>query len=139
MFLYQLIAFCFAIASSLFFFAASACSLALASSPALMAAVSVFVMELDQAVYDQQTEPMCSHINVGYGEDITIAELAHAVGITVGYKGKIVLDPSKPDGSPRKWMDSSRLNRLGWQAKCHLEKGLALAYADFQKTQSKSN
>ena len=104
-----------------------------------MAAASVFVMELDQAVYDQQTEPMCSHINVGYGEDITIAELAHAVGITVGYKGKIVLDPSKPDGSPRKWMDSSRLNRLGWQGKCHLEKGLALAYADFQKTQSKSN
>ena len=104
-----------------------------------MAAASVFVMELDKAVYDQETEPMCSHINVGYGEDITIAELAHAVGIAVGYEGKIVLDPSKPDGSPRKWMDSSRLNRLGWQAKCHLEKGLALAYADFQKTQSKSN
>ena len=103
-----------------------------------MAAASVFVMELDKAVYDQETEPMCSHINVGYGEDITIAELAHAVGIAVGYEGKIALDPSKPDGSPRKWMDSSRLNRLGWQAKCNLEKGLALAYADFQKTQSQS-
>ena len=103
-----------------------------------MAAASVFVMELDKAVYDQETEPMCSHINVGYGQDITIAQLAHAVGIAVGYKGKIVLDPSKPDGSPRKWMDSSRLNRLGWQAKCNLEKGLALAYADFQKTQSQS-
>ena len=103
-----------------------------------MAAASVFVMELDKAVYDQETEPMCSHINVGYGQDITIAQLAHAVGIAVGYEGKIALDPSKPDGSPRKWMDSSRLNRLGWQAKCHLEKGLALAYADFQKTQSQS-
>ena len=103
-----------------------------------MAAASVFVMELDKAVYDQETEPMCSHINVGYGQDITIAQLAHAVGIAVGYEGKIALDPSKPDGSPRKWMDSSRLNRLGWQAKCNLEKGLALAYADFQKTQSQS-
>ena len=103
-----------------------------------MAAASVFVMELDEAVYDQETQPMCSHINVGYGQDITIAQLAHAVGIAVGYEGKIALDPSKPDGSPRKWMDSSRLNRLGWQAKCHLEKGLALAYADFQKTQSQS-
>ena len=104
-----------------------------------MAAASVFVMELDKTVYDQETQPMCSHINVGYGQDITIAQLAHAVGIAVGYEGKIALDPSKPDGSPRKWMDSSRLNRLGWQAQCHLEKGLALAYADFQKTQSKSN
>ena len=103
-----------------------------------MAAASVFVMELDKAVYDQETQPMCSHINVGYGQDITIAQLAHAVGMAVGYEGKIVLDPSKPDGSPRKWMDSSRLNRLGWQAKCHLEKGLALAYADFQKTHSQS-
>ena len=103
-----------------------------------MAAASVFVMELDKAVYDQETEPMCSHINVGYGQDITIAQLAHAVGIAVGYEGKIALDPSKPDGSPRKWMDSSRLNRLSWQAKCHLEKGLALAYADFQKTHSQS-
>jgi len=103
-----------------------------------MAAASVFVMELDKAVYDQETQPMCSHINVGYGQDITIAQLAHAVGMAVGYEGKIALDPSKPDGSPRKWMDSSRLNRLGWQAKCHLEKGLALAYVDFQKTLSQS-
>jgi len=104
-----------------------------------MAAASVFVMELDKAVYDQQTELMCSHINVGYGSDVTIAELAKAVGVVVGYEGSIDFDPSKPDGAPRKWMDSSRLNRLGWQAKCNLEKGLALAYADFQKTQSKSN
>ena len=96
-----------------------------------MAAASVFVMELDQAVYDQQTEPMCSHINVGYGSDVTIAELAKAVGVAVGYQGSIDFDPSKPDGAPRKWMDSSRLNRLGWNPLVNLNDGLLLAYQDF--------
>ena len=96
-----------------------------------MAAASVFVMELDQAVYDQQTEPMCSHINVGYGSDVTIAELAKAVGVAVGYQGSIDFDPSKPDGAPRKWMDSSRLNRLGWNPLVNLNDGLQLAYQDF--------
>lgn len=102
-----------------------------------MAAASVFVMELDKKVYDQQTEPMCSHINVGYGKDLTIAALAKAVSDVVGYKGSIDFDPTKPDGSPRKWMDSGRLNRLGWEAKFDLAKGLALAYADFQQPQSR--
>ena len=101
-----------------------------------MAAASVFVMDLDKATYDQHTEPMCSHINVGYGEDLTIADLAKAVGKVVGYKGAIDFDPTKPDGSPRKWMNSSRLSHLGWEAKFSLEKGLALAYADFQQSQS---
>ncbi len=100
-----------------------------------MAAASVFVMELDRSAYDQQTDSMCSHINVGYGSDITIAELAAAVADAVGYSGSISLDTTKPDGAPRKWMDSSRLNRLGWQAKFDLENGLALAYADFKKNQ----
>lgn len=102
-----------------------------------MAAASVFVMDLDKTIYDQQTEPMCSHINVGYGSDITIAELAKVIGDTVGYCGKITLDSTKPDGTPRKWMDSSRLNRLGWQAKVALKDGLASAYADFKKIESK--
>ena len=101
-----------------------------------MATASVFVMELEKVAYDQQTEPMCSHINVGYGSDITIAELAKSVGEAVGYSGKITLDSTKPDGAPRKWMDSSRLNRLGWEAKVDLSNGLMLAYADFQKFQS---
>ncbi len=100
-----------------------------------MAAASVFVMDLDKATYDSQTAPMQSHLNVGFGSDVTIAELAKAVGAAVGYQGKICFDPLKPDGAPRKWMDSSRLNRLGWQAKFDLEKGLALAYEDFQKLQ----
>jgi len=96
-----------------------------------MAAASVFVMELDKTVYDQQTEPMCSHINVGSGSDVTIAELAKAVGVAVGYVGNIDFDPSKPDGAPRKWMDSSRLNRLGWNPCVNLNDGLQLAYQEF--------
>ena len=75
-----------------------------------MASASVFVMELDKAAYDAQTEPMQSHINVGFGSDVAIAELAKVVGAEVGYQGKISFDSSKPDGSPRKWMDSARLN-----------------------------
>jgi GDP-L-fucose synthase len=100
-----------------------------------MAAASVFVMQLDKAAYDEQTMPMQSHINVGYGSDVTIAELAKAVGEAVGYQGKIGFDTTKPDGTPRKWMDSSRLNALGWNAKIPLQQGLALAYSDFIKAQ----
>jgi GDP-L-fucose synthase len=100
-----------------------------------MAAASVFVMQLDKNIYDQQTEPMQGHINVGYGSDITIAELAKAVSEAVGYEGKINFDASKPDGSPRKWMDSGRLNRLGWQPKVELQTGLKQAYADFYATE----
>jgi GDP-L-fucose synthase len=101
-----------------------------------MAAASVFVMELDKKTYDQHTEPMQSHINVGFGSDVTIAELAQAVGDTVGYQGKISFDPSKPDGSPRKWMDSSRLCHLGWRLKIKLKEGLNFAYDDFLKQQA---
>jgi GDP-L-fucose synthase len=96
-----------------------------------MAAASVHVMNLPKATYDQHTQPMQSHINVGYGSDITIAELARTVGQVVGYQGEIDFDVTKPDGSPRKLMDSSRLNALGWQAQVSLQDGLALAYQDF--------
>lgn len=96
-----------------------------------MAAASVFVMALDKATYDSQTSPMQSHINVGYGSDLTIAELASAVAKATGYQGKITFDPSKPDGTPRKWMDSSRLNRLGWGPRVSLGNGLDIAYQDF--------
>ena len=96
-----------------------------------MAEASVFMMQLDKKTYDSQTQPMQSHINVGIGRDVTIKELAQAVAKVTGYQGKIGFDPSKPDGSPRKWMDSGRLNRLGWSAKTDLVKGLGLAYADF--------
>ena len=96
-----------------------------------MAAASVFVMNLPQATYQQHPQPMLSHINVGFGSDVTIAELAQAVGQTVGYQGAIEFDSSKPDGAPRKWMDSSRLNALGWQAHVALADGLEQAYASF--------
>ena len=96
-----------------------------------MAAASVFVMNLPKATLDAHTQPMQSHINVGFGSDITIKELALAVGKTVGYQGIIDFDTSKPDGSPRKLMDSRRLNALGWQAKVSLDAGLAAAYQDF--------
>ena len=96
-----------------------------------MAAASVFVMNLPQATYQQHTQPMLSHINVGFGSDVTIAELAQAVGQTVGYQGAIEFDSSKPDGAPRKWMDSSRLNALGWRARVVLADGLEQAYASF--------
>jgi len=76
---------------------------------------------------------MQSHINVGFGSDVTIHELAHAVAKATSYQGNISLDPSKPDGAPRKWMDSDRLNRLGWCAKTSLDTGLKLAYDDMLK------
>jgi GDP-L-fucose synthase len=96
-----------------------------------MAAASAFVMNLPKATLDAHTQPMQSHINVGSGDDISIKELALAIGKTVGYQGVIDFDNSKPDGSPRKLMDSSRLNALGWQAQVGLKAGLAAAYQDF--------
>jgi GDP-L-fucose synthase len=96
-----------------------------------MASASVFVQNLPLVTYKTHTQPMQSHINVGFGSDITIYELAHAVGKAVGYSGKISFDATKPDGAPRKWMDSTRLNSLGWTAQFGLEQGLELAYADF--------
>jgi len=98
-----------------------------------MAAASVFVMDLDKTTYDSQTQPMQSHINVGFGSDVTINELAIAVAKATGYQGKINFDPSKPDGAPRKWMDSAKLNKLGWSAQVGLEQGLKQAYVDFLK------
>jgi GDP-L-fucose synthase len=99
-----------------------------------MAAASVFVMNLDDAVYKANTSSMCSHINVGFGSDVSIAEVAQSIRQTVGYRGPINFDTTKPDGAPRKWMDSTRLNALGWNAKFDFKTGLALAYQDFTKS-----
>jgi GDP-L-fucose synthase len=96
-----------------------------------MARACVFVMELAKEQYDQVTTPMQSYLNVGYGSDITIKELAHAVAKATGYTGRVEFDPSKPDGSPRKWICSERLNQLGWRPRRHLEDGLGIAYLDF--------
>lgn len=96
-----------------------------------MAAACVHVMNLDKAIYLQHTSPMLSHINVGSGDDIRIAEVAELIGQITGFTGEIVFDETKPDGSPRKLMQSSRLNHLGWHAKITLADGLKLAYEDF--------
>jgi GDP-L-fucose synthase len=96
-----------------------------------MAAASLHVMDLPKALDDQHTKTMQSHINVGSGADVTIADLARHIAKTVGFTGQIEFDTSKPDGAPRKWMDSSRLNALGWQTKVDLQHGLAAAYQDF--------
>ena len=93
-----------------------------------MAQACVHVMNLERATYAAHTAPMHSHINVGTGADVTITALAHLVGETVGYRGRIVFDTGKPDGTPRKLLDVSKLKALGWQARTPLPEGLRRAY-----------
>lgn len=101
-----------------------------------MAAASVHVMNLSRDVYDTHTQPMLSHINVGFGDDVSIRELARTVADTVGYTGELQFDATKPDGTPRKLMSSERLNGLGWSAGVSLVQGLKLAYQDFLNSAS---
>jgi GDP-L-fucose synthase len=96
-----------------------------------MAEASVYVMNLEPDVYAAHTDPMHSHINVGTGQDVTIAELAQLVGEVVGYRGRIEFDTTKPDGTPRKLLDVSKLRSLGWQARTPLSEGLQRAYQSF--------
>jgi GDP-L-fucose synthase len=96
-----------------------------------MAEASVHVLGLDATAYRSATRPMLSHLNVGTGEDIAIADLARLVARVVGFEGAIEFDTSKPDGAPRKLLDVSRIHRLGWKAAVGLEEGLAIAYRDF--------
>ena len=98
-----------------------------------MANASVHIMELDQQQYAAHTQTMLSHINVGTGQDCTIRELAETVAKVTGFKGRLSFDASKPDGPPRKLMDVSRLEHLGWRAKISLEDGLRDAYAWFSE------
>lgn len=101
-----------------------------------MAAASVHVMNLDNSTYHANTQPMLSHINVGTGVDCTIRELAEILAEVTGFKGKLVFDTSKPDGTPRKLMDVSRLKSLGWQHQIKLEQGLADTYQWFLQNQN---
>jgi len=93
-----------------------------------MAAASVFVMNLSTESYRAHVQPQLSHINVGYGTDLTIAELANTIAVVVGYQGRIVFDYGKPDGAPRKLIDSARLNTLGWAPRVTLLEGLKRSY-----------
>ena len=96
-----------------------------------MAEASLFVMGLSQPDYARETDPMLSHINVGTGTDVSILELAQIVARVTGFAGRIDTDPSKPDGTMRKLMDVSRLERMGWKATIPLEEGIASTYAWF--------
>ncbi|MDP2229189.1 MAG: GDP-L-fucose synthase [Moraxellaceae bacterium] len=96
-----------------------------------MAAASLFVLGLDSTTYAANTAPMLSHINVGTGSDVTIRELAEKIAGVTGFKGRIAFDTSKPDGTPRKLMDVSRLARMGWTASLSLDEGLRSTYAWF--------
>ncbi|CAI8864433.1 GDP-L-fucose synthase [Pseudomonas chlororaphis] len=96
-----------------------------------MAEASVHVMEATSDLYASVTKSTLSHVNVGCGTDMTILELAHLVAKVIGFNGLIELDSSKPDGTPRKLMDISRITGLGWQPSVGLEQGLSIAYADF--------
>lgn len=93
-----------------------------------MADATVFVMGLSEAIYTSNTEPMLSHINVGTGEDVSIAELAGLIARITGFKGTIAHDRSKPDGTKRKLLDVSLLSRLGWEASIPLERGIRETY-----------
>ncbi|MEJ8848967.1 GDP-L-fucose synthase [Variovorax rhizosphaerae] len=99
-----------------------------------MASASIHVMRLPAEEYRRHTHVMESHVNVGTGEDLTIAELAALVSDVVGYKGRIQTDPSKPDGAPRKLLDVSKIRQLGWQATTSLRTGIELAYLDFERS-----
>lgn len=103
-----------------------------------MAEASLFVMDLDRETYRKNTDRMLSHINVGTGEDISIAELADLIAKTTGFKGRIAFDATKPDGTPRKLMDVLRLTSMGWRAKTPISDGIAQTYEWFLK-QSEEN
>jgi len=104
-----------------------------------MALACEFLMNLDSSKYDENTLPMLSHINAGTGLDCTIRELAETMKRVVGYEGELVFDPSKPDGAPRKLLDVSRLNTLGWEANIDLENGLKDTYEWFLSQLSSEN
>lgn len=96
-----------------------------------LAEACVLVMELDYATYAAQTRPMQSHINIGFGSDVSVAQLARKVAAVVGYPGEIVFDAGRPDGMPRKLLDSTKLLALGWRPTVGLDEGLARTYQDF--------
>ena len=98
-----------------------------------MAEASIFVLNLDRDTYVQNTKPMLSHINVGTGTDVSIAELAKMVANVTGFDGEIAFDTSKPDGTPRKLMDVSRLSAMGWSHSISLADGIASTYGWYRE------
>lgn len=103
-----------------------------------MAEASLYVLGLDKSNYEANTFPMLSHINVGSGTDVTILELAKLVAEVVGFDGEVLTDPSKPDGTPQKLMDVSRLTAMGWEAKIPLKDGISQTYKWFCEQETNS-
>ena len=102
-----------------------------------MAGASVFVMDRSRKAYGAQTDPMLSHINVGTGVDCTIRDLAETISVVTGFTGRLVFDHTKPDGAPRKFMDTSKLNAFGWSPTIGLREGLQSSYDWFLANQDK--
>ena len=98
-----------------------------------LAEASIFLMNIQKTVYKKLTKPMLNHINIGSGQEIQISDLAKHVATIVGFKGKIIFDTTKPDGPPRKSLDSQIIKSLSWKPKFDLRKGIELAYMDFQR------
>ena len=99
-----------------------------------MAMACKHIMGLEKEIYEKNTSPMCSHINVGYGEDINIKELAITISKIIDFKGKIEFDLSKPDGTARKLLECSKLRSLGWKPRVSLKEGLKIAYSEYLNT-----
>ena len=102
-----------------------------------LASASIKIMNLSKKIYKQNTKPNCSHINVGFGHDITIRELAKMIKKIVGFRGNIIFDKSQPDGMLQKLLDCKLIKKFGWQPKINLENGLKLTYNDFKKNYKK--
>lgn len=96
-----------------------------------MASASIYLMNLNKEIYESEINPMQSHINVGYGYDITILELAEIIANIIGFQGKISFDSNKPDGTLKKLIDSSFLKKLGWKPLVDLKRGLEITYQDY--------
>ena len=96
-----------------------------------VASACVFIMKLDDSTFNNSTEPMLSHINVGTGKDLTISELAETIKKVVGYQGEITWDQTKQDGTPKKLLDASKLNSLGWKPEISLTDGIKATYNEY--------
>jgi GDP-L-fucose synthase len=97
-----------------------------------LAKACIHIMNIKKEAYQQKTKKMLSHINIGFGSDISIRELAYKIASIVNYKGNILFDHSKPSGTPRKLLDSSLINELGWQPEISLDEGLKITYEDYK-------
>ena len=97
-----------------------------------MASAAIHIMNLPKSIFEKFTIPMCSHINIGSGYDLTIEQLAKKIQETIGFSGELIFDLTKPDGTPRKLLDISKINELGWSPKIDITEGLKNTYDDFK-------